>query len=437
MEDSPAGGSYVLENRGFGPFAIGATQPKLNRVKAPEIHLDLEALKSNFEWLALSARNSGTRIPLMPVVKADAYGHGAVLIAKALETAFDKTQLPYFCVARWSEAVELRAAGVKRPLLLLSQYLAEEILASPLSQISLLVATEQDLNGLERMPPSARALLTGVHVHFNTGMNRLGFSSSLGAVEIEKVLSRVKSLGLVVEGFSTHLARAEDDPAVLTDKQRSRFEGALATARSVWRAEWGAFPRWIHVANSAGLLRDMGTQMTAARPGLFLWGVHQDLESKARLEAEFGQIKLRPVLGLRCALRDVFEVEAGEGVSYGHRWVAPSRRRVGILNFGYADGLSRALSRRDGESSALSFWIEGHPAPIIGTVTMDMVLVDLSENPRGADIEARVRAGEETVWAEWIGPHQPVEKHASTLGTISYEILCDLSRRVKREAKGD
>ncbi len=427
----------MLENRGFGPFAIEATQPKLVRVKAPEIHLDLEALKANFEWLALASSASGTRLPLMPVVKADAYGHGSVLIAKALESAFDETRLPFFCVARWAEAAELRSASVKTPILVLSQYLAEEILETPLDSISLLVSTEQDLRSLERLPAGALVRLKGVHVHFNTGMNRLGFPYSMGPVALEKILSRILKLGLSVEGFSTHLARAEEDPSVLTHSQRSRFEAALADARASWRAEWGVFPKWIHVANSAGLLRDMGSQVTAARPGLFLWGVHQDLESKDRLEGEFPNLKLRAVLGLRCALREVFEVQKGEGVSYGHRWIAPSRRSVGILNFGYADGLARALSRREGEASNLKFWIEGHPVSIIGTVTMDMVLVDLTEHPRSAEIEARVRSAEETVWAQWIGPEQPVEKHATTLGTISYEILCDLSRRVKREAKRD
>jgi alanine racemase len=406
-------------------------------VKAPEIHLDLEALKSNFDCLALASSASGARMPLMPVVKADAYGHGAVLIAKSLESAFDATRLPYFCVARWAEAAELRSASVKRPILVLSQYLAEEILETPLDSVSLLVATEQDLHCLERLPLSARARLKGVHVHFNTGMNRLGFPYSMGSVALDKILSRVIALGLSVEGFSTHLARAEEDPSILTHSQRTRFEQALADARTSWRAEWGAFPRWIHAANSAGLLRDLGSQVTAARPGLFLWGVHQDLESKNRLEGEFSRLKLRPVLSLRCALREAFEVEKGEGVSYGHRWIAPSRQRVAILNFGYADGLSRALSRRDGEVSNLKFWIEGHPVSIIGTVTMDMVLVDLSQHPQSAEIEARVRAGEETVWAQWIGAEQPVEKHATTLGTISYEVLCDLSRRVKREAKRD
>lgn len=404
-------------------------------MKAPEIQLDLEALKANFEWLALASTSSGARLPLMPVVKADAYGHGAVLIARALEGAFDESRLPYFCVARWSEAVELRSASVTRPILVLSQYLAEEILASPLDAVSLLVATEQDLRCLEKLPPSARTRIQGVHVHFNTGMNRLGFPYSMGTAALDKVLSRIRALSLSIEGFSTHLARAEEDPSVLTRTQCSRFDSVLVNARSVWQAGWGAFPKWIHAANSAGILRNMGPNVTAARPGLFLWGVHQDLESKDRLEAEFPQLKLRAVLSLRCALREVFHVEKGEGVSYGHRWIAPSRRRVGILNFGYADGVSRSLSRRDGEAVNLSFWIEGHPAPIIGTVTMDMVLVDLSEHPQGAEIEARVSTGEQTVWAEWIGSRQPVEKHASTLGTISYEILCDLSRRVKREAK--
>ena len=378
---------------------------------------------------------SGQAMPLMPVVKADAYGHGACLIARALEESFSVERLPCFCVARWAEAVELREAGITRPVLVLSQYCAEEMRATPLSGVSLLVASPQDVKVLEDIGPRGREALRGVHLHFNTGMRRLGFSSDIAPKDAFELFSKIAALGLKVEALSTHLARAEEDPSVFTQTQRQRFEGALRTCESVWESSWGPFPRWIHAANSAGLLRDLGPRMTAARPGLFLWGVHQDLEARARLTREFPGLKLRPVLGLRCAVRDATWVEKGEGVSYGHRWVAPSRRLVGVLNFGYADGLSRSLSRSEGDPVPLSFWIEGHPVPILGTVTMDMVMVDLTEHPRRDEIPLRIRAAGETVWAEWIGDLQPVEKHASALGTISYEVLCDLSRRVKREAR--
>jgi alanine racemase len=398
-------------------------------VKAPEIRLDIQALKANFEFL--SRARAGV-LPLMPVVKADAYGHGAVAIATALEKHFDENRMPFFCVARWAEAAELRRAGVSRPVLVLSQFDCEEIAASPLEKLSLLVASPQDLVALARLDASVRRRLSGVHVHFNTGMNRLGFAHDLAVAELGAVLARLYELGLKVEGFSTHLARSEEDPAVFTDTQAARFRAAVANAKSAWRAEWGVFPRWIHAANSAGLLRDLGAELSAARPGLFLWGVHQDLETRARLLTEFPELALKPVLSARASLREVFWVKKGEGVSYGHRWTAPEPRRVAIVNFGYADGLPRSLSRAASDASPLPFWVRGAAAPILGTVTMDMVLVDLTDHPEGAAIEKSVREKGETVWATWIGSEQPVEKHASVLKTISYEVLCDLSRRVKR-----
>ncbi|MEO5667840.1 MAG: alanine racemase [Bdellovibrionota bacterium] len=402
-------------------------------MRAPEIRLDLEALKANFEWLSRSPDPARAHLPLMPVVKADAYGHGAVIIARCLESAFDEKRMPFLCVARWSEAEELRKAGVRRSILVLSQFSSEEISSKPLADISLLVATPQDLKILEKIGASARAALRGVHVHFNTGMNRLGFPHAILNAELEAVLSSLVEMSLKIEGFSTHLARSEEDPEVFTETQVARFDAVLATVDSVWKKSWGAFPALVHAANSAGLLRRLGSRMTAGRPGLFLWGVHQDTETLQRLGKEFPDLKLRPVLGMRCSLREVFWVEKGEGVSYGHRYVAPSRRLVGILNFGYADGLARSLSREDGDPAPLKFWIEGEAAPILGTVTMDMVLVDLTDHSRGAQILAKMHSSESVIWAEWIGGAQPVELHASALGTISYEILCDLSRRVKRE----
>jgi len=402
-------------------------------VKAPEIRLDLEALKANFEELSRPQQVSQKFLPLMPVVKADAYGHGAVLISKALEEAFAEDRMPYLCVARWAEAIELRTAGVKRPVLILSQYTAAEIRQASVGNIALLVATEQDLKALESLQASERRMISAVHVHFNTGMNRLGFSPEMSKAELEKIFARLAVLGLKIEGLSTHLARAEEDPALLTDSQKKRFCAAVANAKSVWLETWGEFPKWIHAANSAGILRNLGHEMTAGRPGIFLWGVHQDHDSGERLKKEFPSLKLRPVLSLRCAVREIFWLEKGDGVSYGHRYVAPSRRLVGILNFGYADGLSRSLSRREGEASLLRFWIEGFAAPILGTVTMDMVMIDLTDHPAAAVLQDKLRTGEETIWAEWIGREQPTERHASVLGTITYEILCDLSRRVKRE----
>jgi alanine racemase len=404
-------------------------------VKAPEILLDLEALRANFDLLSKPRAASKPPLALMPVVKANAYGHGALAISTFLEKHYSDERLPYFCVARWTELEELRRGGLRRPLLVLSQYSAEEISQSSCENVSLMVSSPHDLSILSDLDPQKRGSLSGVHIHFNTGMNRLGWPHTISDESLKNLFSRLLAMGLKVEGLSTHLARSEEDPQYFTNLQQNRFEALVERTRNMWQPEWGVFPRWIHAANSAGIFRNLGASTNAARPGLFLWGVHQDLDTQRELEMRFSDLRLRPILSLRAPLRDVYWVQEAEGVSYGHRYVAPSRRRVGVVSMGYADGLLRSLSRRHDDPSLLNFWIEGHAAPIIGTVTMDMTLVDLSEHPGVEAIAERVLTAKEPVWASWIGPEQPIEKHAEALGTISYEVLCSVSHRVKREVR--
>jgi alanine racemase len=398
-------------------------------VESPQALIDLAALKHNFDSLAYWQRSDA--LPLMPVVKANAYGHGAVPIALYLEKEFSDERMPYLCVARWSEAIELRRAGLKRSLLVLSQFSKKDLDSEIPENIFLLVASEQDISLLESLDPDQRNLLAGLHLDFDTGMNRLGFKlkDSLG---IAALIDRLSRMGLAVNGLSSHLARAEEDPLLYSEAQIKKFDDLLKDLKKIWKKSWGVFPRWIHMANSAGQLFFSSSHfLNAARTGLMLWGVYTDLESEKFAQTAFGGLKLKPLMRLRAAIKDIFDVESGEGLSYGHRFIAPQKMTIGVIHLGYADGLSRLLSRSHRELAKLFFEIEGHSCPIVGTVTMDMTLVDLSDHPQLKSLRERL-GRVETLWADWISEKQSATQIAHVLKTISYEILCDVGHRVQR-----
>ncbi len=402
-----------------------------------EVILDAAALRHNFE--TLRRWYGGT--PLFPVVKANAYGHGSDLICLELERAFDEKALPSFCVARYSEAMRIRAAGVKRRILVLSHFSATEWLAEPLADIDVVIAdAKRDLGELAKLPEGIRASI-GVHVKFDTGMGRLGAIVRGEAEEAASALEHfaaLKGAGLRARGILSHLARSEEAPELLSSAQVERFEALLKALRAGWReARHGEFPQWIHLANSSGIERGIGRGLcNAARPGLHLWGVSGGGQELARLEAEGKLSQLRPVLSVEGPVRQLKIVRAGEGVGYGHRYVAPSERLVGLVSLGYADGVFRQLSRRADEPWRLGFVVEGARMPVAGTVSMDLTALDLSDHPKASEWKAALRAGRvPELRAEWIGPRQRVEEHGDVFETISYEILCALTSRLPRRWK--
>lgn len=404
-------------------------------MQAPEIVLDFEALASNFEQLACAGTSK--TLPLFPVVKANAYGLGATLVALELEKRFDSKRMPYVCVARWSEAEQLRQSGFKRNILVLSQYSLVELARSDLEGISLMVGTLGDLEILKKLDLQSRSRICSLHLDLDTGMNRIGFKIAPKGADFEKhsdVLKVLATLNHPIEGISTHLARAEDANEKFSNKQIVKFESHLKSFENSWKDFFPnqEFPQWIHVNNSAGSCRETCSKETARRPGILMWGAHQNSNTRREFENE-STIRIKPVLSMRACLRKTMWIEAGEGVSYGHRYVSSQKKLIGMLSVGYADGVSRQLSTdaSQSEGSRLKFWIDSFAVPIVGTVTMDMVMVDLSDHPKAQEYAAQVKRGED-VWAYWICKDQPVEAHADALNTITYEVLCDLTARVKR-----
>jgi alanine racemase len=359
--------------------------------------INLGALRANYR--ALTAYTNGASI--MAVVKADAYGHGAVEIARALR----QEGCAHFGVATVEEARELRAAGIAERLYLLAGFFSDQ--TTEIVDLELTAAIF-DLSLIE--PLNHAASVSGrpgfrVHLEIDTGATRLGISPS----DLEEAAARLRHAhSLKVEGASTLLANAGDPSSPITDGQLAVFRDALGTLRA---AGFNLPVR--HVANSAAMVLRADAHFTLMRPGLAMYGLPP-------VPAVRDHVELRPVMTFKTRVLQVKRVAAGSGVSYGHTFVAPRESVIGVLSVGYADGYRRGL-QHGGEVI-----VRGRRAPIVGAVCMDLTMVDLTDVP-GAAI------GDEVIL--WGGAGEAmisVNDVARLAQTISYEMLCTVGRRVPR-----
>ena len=334
----------------------------------------------------------------MAVVKADAYGHGAARVAASLDDADG------YAVARFGEALALRAAGIDKPILLLEGVFSADELAQALAaRIDLAVHDPSQVELLEQADASDAVIWLQV----DTGMNRLGFRpEQVLAVRARLLAARGAARGAPRElRLMTHLARADETDAAPTVAQTARFDALVAE----WTATAGARPS-VSIGNSAGTLRGAATQGDWIRPGIALYGA-SPLADRSALE-----LGLAPVMTLETAVIAVREVPVGEGVGYGATWRATRPSRIAILAAGYADGVPRHLP------SGAPVLIGGQRAPLAGRVSMDMVAVDVTDLPS-------VAVGERAVlWGEGL----PADEVAARAGTIAYEIFCRVAPRVPR-----
>jgi alanine racemase len=359
--------------------------------------IDLGALRANYR--ALSAYTNGAAI--MAVVKADAYGHGAVEVARTL----CREGCAHFGVATVEEARELRAAGVGERIYLLAGYFADQ---APEIVALDVIAPIFDLSLIE---PLARAAISQgrsgfpVHLEIDTGSTRLGILP----VDLAEAAARLhRASSLTVEGASTLLANAGDPASSITDRQLAVFRDALATLRAA-----GFKLPVRHVANSAAMVLRADAHFTLMRPGLAMYGLPP-------VQAVRDHVELRPVMTLKTRVLQLKRVPAGSGVSYGHTFVTPRESVIGVLAVGYADGYRRGL-QHGGE-----VLVRGRRAPIVGAVCMDLTMVDLTDVPDTS-------IGDEVIL--WGGAGEAmisVNDIARLTQTISYEMLCTVGRRVPR-----
>jgi alanine racemase len=359
--------------------------------------IDQGALVRNLR--AIRARSHGRRV--IAVVKADAYGHGAVLVARALS----RDGCDAFAVISVDEALELREAGLQEPILVLGGLLEPDEADTALARgVTPVVSRIDTLDWLAKAASRANRA-AAFHLKLDTGMGRLG----LAADELPAFLERLRGAPeLRLEGVMTHLAEADDLEADATTLQRALFAAGLARVRAA-----GFAPDWIHVDNSAGIARGPTPGTNAVRPGLWLWGAEPMLAGGHALE---------PVMSLFARVIHAKVVRRGTRVGYGGDFVAREPSRILTLSIGYADGLPRAVGGK------IDVGFRGRRVPLVGRVSCDLATAAVpGEEPvePGDAVLIFGRSGALAI---------PVEETARAAGTISYEILARIGPRVPRIA---
>ncbi len=359
--------------------------------------IDLEALGANYRAI----KSAGSGAELMAVVKADAYGHGAIEVTRALRGE----GCGHFGVARVCEARELRAAGVHERIYLLGGFLAgeaEEIVGLDLTPFVYDVAL---IAPLERAVEARARANFRIHLKVDSGATRLGILPD----ELDQAIAELgRAPALTVEGVCTLLVDAGDPQSPVTGAQLEVFNAAAARLRAA-----GIDARVAHVANSAASILRPDAHYSLLRPGLAIYGLPP-------VPAVRELVELRPVMTFKTRVVQVKRVPAGVGVSYGHTFVTRRPSAIGVIAVGYADGYRRGL-QHGGE-----VMIRGRRAPVVGAVCMDLKMVDLTEVP-GAAI------GDEVILGGGAGEAMiSVNDIARLAQTISYEMLCTVGKRVPR-----
>lgn len=350
--------------------------------------IDLGALKSNLRAACEAFGGS-----LMAVVKAGAYGHGLEEVAKSLATE----DLVFFGVANVGEARRIRQAGVATRIYLLGATWAEEREEIVARDWTPCISTLEEAEHFDRLA-AARGMRLKVHISVDTGMGRGGFVADHLP---EKLAALQRMEHLEIEGIGSHLPSADEDQE-FTLRQFAKFQAIIDELGGPARF------KWMHLSNTAGLLGYGQGHCNLARPGLMLYGVSP---------LPGFQEKLRTVMTLKSRVTLVRELPAGHGVSYGRQFVTTRPTRVATVGIGYGDGYPRHVSGKGAE-----VWIRGRRLPILGRVTMDQMMVDVTEAPE-------VLEGDEV---ELFGPNLPVDEIAAKADTIVWEIFTGITPRVTR-----
>jgi alanine racemase len=389
---------------GSGKENERAVEAEMSGQRPTWAEIDLDALASNFRRVRERVR-AGVKV--MAVVKANAYGHGAVRCARRLSLEGSD----WFAVALPEEGAELRTAGIREPILTLSGFWkGQEQLCLKESLVPVVYRLDM-IEALDRAAREARAV-ADVHLKIDTGMGRLGVRHD----EVNDFADALRAFEHVrVDGLMTHFAAA-DEPEMdaFTRLQVARFRQAVETLRGR-----GHTPSYEDMANSAGTFGHDSAWGNMVRPGGVLYGLWRDILPPSVVEP-----RLLPVMSVYSRITLLKRVHAGETLGYGRTFEARRETLVATLPIGYNDGYVRALSNR---GRAI---VRGHYAPVAGRISMDLMMLDVTDVP-GVALNDRVTLlGVD-------GPLAiPAEEMAKTAGTLSYEITCGISPRVPRFYKG-
>lgn len=370
---------------------------KYSRIKAL---ISLDAVEYNFQQMKKNIKE-GTKI--IAVIKADAYGHGAVPIAKMIQ---EYDYIWGFATATAQEALQLKRAGITKPVLVIGLVFEEyyEILAE--NEIRMAVC---DLETARKFAEAGKKAGKTVYIHIavDTGMTRIGYADNEESAR--EVLQVSKLENLEIEGLFTHFARADEydrTPAMVQLKRYLHFGELLEKV--------GVSIPIHHCSNSAGIIRVPEANLNAVRAGITIYGIYPSEEVERDI------VDLKPVMELKSHISYVKEVQPGTEVSYGGTYVTDRMTKMATVPVGYADGYPRALS---GKGWVL---VHGKKAPICGRVCMDQFMIDVTDIgdvKMGDEVTLLGKDGEETITADTLG---------DLSGRFSYELICDINKRVPR-----
>ena len=359
--------------------------------------IDLSAIKSNFVALK-SCIPEGTKT--MAIVKANAYGHGAVRVAKVLADMAD-----YFAVADIQEALELRENGIKNPILILSytsSYHYEELVDNGI------ISTVYSLNDALKLSHIAvemnkKAL---VHIAVDTGMNRIGLKDTEESADIIKRISGLSNI--VIDGVFTHFASADCKDKTFMRVQQQRFDKFIEALE-----KRGLDIPIKHCCNSAAII-DSDCHYDMVRMGIALYGLYPSDEVMTE------KVELKPAMEVISRIIHIKDVEAGEGIGYGHAYVTPEKRRIATVCIGYADGYNRAFSNKG------VVLVGGRRANVVGRVCMDQIMIDITGIDDASVGDRVVIMGEEK------GGKITAEELGEMCGSFNYEMICTFMPRVNK-----
>jgi alanine racemase len=362
--------------------------------------INLSAITQNFKLI-----KSRTTADVLAVVKADAYGHGLIPVSKALEEA----GADWFGTALLEEAINLRKAGILKPIISWLTPLGEDFKSAIDLDIDLGIPSIDLLDEVIKA-----ASLTGkaarIHLEIDTGMSRGGVLSEWDQL-IKSVLVGVNLKLLKVIGIWSHFARADEPAELMNQEQLSLFEEKVNQAKTA-----GIDAQFIHIANSAALFTNKSTHKNIIRSGIALFGLSPDIKTIG----DSSSLGLKPAMKLKAKLNLVKEVKAGSSVGYGGTAVLKSDTKLGVITLGYADGIPRNTNNLAG------VFVDKKRAPMIGRVSMDQFVVDLG-------ITSNAKTGDEViVFGDGSGDEYTVDEWAKAANTINYEIITRIGPRVPR-----
>ncbi|GAB3058363.1 alanine racemase [Salinicoccus sesuvii] len=362
------------------------------------VEVDLEAVHHNFK--AIQSLHEGKTF--IAVVKANAYGLGSARVAEYLAAR----GVEFFAVATLDEAIELRMHGIKKKILVLGPIIPKDINKAIQHRVAITAPSLDWLQHAQSYVGDMDDKEVWIHIKVNSGMNRLGTSDT---DEIEKMVNIIEeSTHLVYEGIYSHFSSADID-STQNDREYEKFKHITSLVKK---------PQYIHVQNSAGALRLSDDYCNAIRVGISMYGYYP-----SDYVERISKVQLKPSVSLRTEVVDTHVLEAGEGNSYGLDYNARAGQKIATLPLGYADGFLRA---RTGYIVSLE---DGTSCPVVGKVCMDYIMIEVPDSVQLGDAV--------NVISPYRNSEQSMEAYSNYVGTIPYESLCMLSRRLPRIYRGE